>query len=459
MVSQQIAHPSPGNQESASLGKRVNGVMPIGAGVRYGLTLLYCLALCHFYGVLSRWWGYLGFTYGLNDDLLRYGACFVAAAPSVLLNPRPRTFAQAAAWFIYLLVYLPCLLVPVMQFSADSARLFWIFISTLAGCTLFLLLVRGDVKRASLPHVPPQMFWIALGTAWAVVLLIVLVSFGAQFRLVGADEVHDQRFAAGAAFSGLSFVRYAIAVLTAAIDPFLIAAGLYTRRYWIAGVGIISQVFLFGTLAARAVLLSPIFIIAVYFLCDRQARLRGNFLLIGLLTIFAITVPLMANYHPAAGGINTLMTFLYLRIFLISGAAFGAYERFFSINPHTYFSNNNIISLFIEYPYGDYSIGQVVQLFLVQSDKVDIGNFNASFLATDGMAALGVVGMPVASVLAALALRLMSCFIPPERTNVMVAAGVVFILSLANSSLLTSLVTGGGILLTLLVGIAPLKRD
>lgn len=424
--------------------------------MHFGMSLFYAVALCYAYEVLSLWWAYFGFTYNQNNKALLYLACVGAALPATLLVSRPRTFAECSAWFLYILVFLPCMIVPVMQYSSDLNRLVQIFVATFVGCVLFLVISRGEVKRIALPTVPPKVFWGLLAAVWVSLMLFIVISFGESFQFVSIDDIYTQRFA-GAEVANTG-VRYAMAVLVSAIDPFLIAAGLYTRRYWLAGVGVASQFFLFGTLAARAVLLSPLFVIGAYFLTDRDARMRGSLFLIGLLIMVALTAPLLAFYNPVGGGFNNIVTLVYLRTLLISGAIFGVYEQFFAVYPLTYYSNNNIISSFVQYPFGDLSVGQAVLLTLIPSSAKDIAELNANFLATDGIAALGVVGVPVASAASALILRLLSRFIQPERTMLMTAAGTGFILSMANTSLLTSLVTGGGIALVALVCCAPLSR-
>ena len=428
-----------------------------GAFVQYGLALLFALALCYAYDVQSRWWSYFGFTYMLADDTLRYAACFAAAAPAMLLNPRPRTFAQAAAWFLYALVFLPCLLVPVMQFSTGLDRLIAVFSATFVSCVAFLLLVRGDVRQITLPTVPPRFFWTVLLGAWLGMMLLVLISFGGSFQFSGADNLYDQRFASTGIVANPA-VRYSLALLSSGIDPFIIGAGLYTRRYWLVAIGVLSQIILFGTIAAKAALLSPLFVTGAFFLFDRKSEMRGNLLLIGLLGVFILTVPLLTNYNPLGGGLNQLVTLIYFRTFLIAGMTYGVYEQFFSINSLTYFSNNHFVSLFISYPYADLSVGQAVQQFLFPIVSTDIGELNASFLATDGMAAFGLVGVPLAGAATAIALKILSRFVPPERTRLMLASGTGFILSLANTSLFTSLISGCGILLVILVSVAPLER-
>jgi hypothetical protein len=439
----------PGQEDAAGAG----GASLVSGLIRYLLAFGYGLALCYAYEVLSRWWAYFGFTYRLNDDAWRIGACVIAAVPAVLLRPHPRTFAQASAWFLYALVYIPCLVVPVMQYSSDVSRLLNVFAATFTGCVLFLLIARGEVQRIAVTPLSAKLFWRGTIAIWAILLVVVIVGFGGSLNFVGTDDIYTQRYA-GATLAG-PVVRYAIALLASAMDPFLIAIGLYNRRYWIIALGASTQVILFGTLAARAVLLSPFLVIGAYFLTNRRGEMRGNLMLIGLLGIFVVTSPLLVRYNPLGGGLDQLTTLIYLRIFLISGATYGVYEQFFALYPLTYFSNNNLVSLLVDYPYGDLSVGQAVLQFLVPITRSEIPELNANFLATDGMAAIGVIGVPVASALAGFVLRVLSRFVPQQRTMLMVAAGTGFILSLANTSLLTSLVTGGGLLLTALVCLVP----
>lgn len=430
----------------------------VGGGVRYALALTYSGALCYAYSILSQFWDYFGFTYKLTSQPLLLFACIVAAMPAFLLVARPITFAQAAAWFIYALVFLPCLLVPVMQFSENLARVMEVFAVTLVGCFAFVALVRRDVPRIAPPAVPAQLFWAVVVMLWVGMLVLVIASFGARFQFVGSDEIYEQRFGAASPASNPA-VRYSIALLTSAIDPFILAVGLHTRRYWLAGAAAGSQVLLFGTLAAKAALLSPIFVVGAFLLGNGRERMRGDWLFAGLIGLCVVTLPSLIQYDPRDGGINELVTLIYLRTMLISGVAYGVYDQFFSLYPFTYYSNNSLVGLFIPYPYGSLSVGQTVMQFLLPTNNFEIGELNANFLATDGMAALGIGGVPLASIAGAEVLRLLSRFVAQRRTMMAVAGGTGFILSLANTSLFTSLVTGGGIVFFALVWLAPMGRD
>lgn len=450
-----ITHPTVSN--AVVVADQASGALS-GALLRYGMTVTYCAALCFAYQILSQFWDYFGFTYKLTEPNLLIGVCLISALPVLLLDPHPNNFGKCAGWFIYLLVYIPSMLVPIMQFYASWSHLYFLYFCTFAGCVLFLGLLRKDIKRIKLPEMSPKLFWPIIFAIWGAIALLVMITFSGSLQFVGMDDIYIQRFAGSDVISSNAIARYGIALLASAIDPFLIGAGLYTRRYWMVGLGAIGQIMLFGTLAARSVILSPMFVVGVYLLGDRQHCLRGSTLMAGLLGLVAVTLPFMLTYDPLAGIMNQLLSLLYLRTFLISGALFGIYDQFFTNNPLTYFSYNNLISIFVHYPYGNLNVGQVVMTYIVPDAGLDLGELNASFLATDGISALGPLGVPFASVLAAILLRLMSRFIQEDKTVLMTATGTGFILSMANTSVLTALITGGGIILVCLIGVAPLKR-
>ena len=437
--------------------ERLSGSEFFGAIFRFGACLLYAAMLCFAYEVLSQRWAYFGFTYRLIDSELLYPACVFAAIPAILLKQRPGTFAEGAAWFLYIFVYIPSLIVPVMQFPSEIGDTLDTYGMTFAGSVIFLAISRGEVSRIKINAITPKLFWGSLAAFWAILMIIIGYAFREKINFVGVSDIYVQRFAASEISNVVT--RYSLALMTSSINPFIIAVGLYARKYWLVVIGVATQIFLFGTFAAKGVLLSPLFVISVYFMFDKCGKMRGNLFIIAVLFIVSATFPFLFSYRPMGGGINDLITLIYLRTLLISGAMFGVYQKIFATFPLTYYSDHSIISSFIQYPYGDLSVGQVVSLYLIPSADRNISEYNASFLATDGIAALGLGGVPIASAATALILRFMSRFIPPERTVLMVAVGTSFILSLANTSLLTSLITGGGILAVALISLAPLSRN
>jgi hypothetical protein len=415
---------------------------------RYLMALIYGFVLVYVYGILSTWWGYFGFTYLLPNASVVYLACFVAAIPVLILPARATTIAQVTGWILYILVFLPCMLVPLMQQSSGPGHAATLFFAVFAGTIFFALITRPELKRICPPKVPPQVFWLVFALIWTVMMGITLYGFGGQIRFAGVEDIYDQRFAS-MEIGANPVIRYSLIFCANAFNPFLIAYGLHTRRWAVAGVGIASQILLYGTVAFRATLLSPLFIITIFTLFDRNGTFRVNRFFSLILALSASLLPLMQSYDPNNGLLGNILTLVYLRTLLISGVTFGVYDNFFSIFPVTHFSNSAIVGHFIQYPYGIYKIGEVVGLFLVPNQSGDLMEFNANFLATDGVASIGLIGIPVMAAALGVMLQIISKFVPKHRTRLAAASMVTFAINLSNVSMLTSLLTGGGAFLTI----------
>lgn len=299
-------------------------------------------------------------------------------------------------------------------------------------------------------QVPAKYFWVGFAGAYVLLTALVIYQFGGQLRVVGVDDIYVQRFAGGEAAGG-RFMLYAVAFLSNVFNPFLIVAGLATRRPWLVALGTVGQVLMFATLAARSTVISPVLIIGAWYLFRKTGTATGLAVSSALTAGVVALLPFLASYNPVGGGINLLLTIVYFRTLLISGAAFGVYDNFFSFNPHTYLSHSIVGRFLVDYPYGDYSVGEVVGLFLTPTFSHNILEYNANFLATDGIAAFGLVGVPVAAFLLGLVLVILTRAVPRAKTGVAAAMSVPFLISISNGSLFASMLTGGGLLLVLLI--------
>ncbi len=240
--------------------------------------------------------------------------------------------------------------------------------------------------------------------------------------------------------------EYAIGFLSYGFNPFLIAFGLETKRWQFVVGGIAGQVLMFATMALRSTLISPILIIGIWLLMGRRGK-YGTLKIAGALAALAtVLLPLM-NYYFVGPGLNDLLTIIYMRTMTLPGVSFGVYENVFSMYPHTYMSHSMVGRLFIHYPYGNYQVGEVVGLYLVPSFGQFALDYNSNFLATDGLAGFGLIGLPAVSAILALVLIGAGRFVPDARTRLAAAAAVPFVVNLSNTSLFQSMMEGGGIVL------------
>jgi len=413
----------------------------------YICTVVYCCGIIYAYEKLSHFWHYFGFYYNIKGHSVIYAFSITAAMPSVLLSKRVSTLADFSAWILYFIIFLPCALVPVMQ-NASIEKSLPTHLLLLISSVVFILCCRVQIINVRAPRISSRNFWIFYLALYAIFLIPVLVTFQGSLNLVSFDDVYDQRYF-GASQSNV-FTSYAVPILSDAMNPFLIAAGLATRRRAMVFAGAASQLLLFATFAMRSTILSPILIVGAWHLFSSKGELSGARLAGALAGVVIAFLPLMVNYDND-GLHGAVATLLYMRTLLISGVTFGVYDTFFSIYPNTFLSHMFLGRLFSDYPYGELQIGQVVGQFLAPSTGMYSVNYNAHFLATDGLAGFGRAGIIPAAAILGLVLSGLGQFLASERTRMAAAASVPFLINLANVSLFTSLLTGGGALLTLLL--------
>jgi hypothetical protein len=276
--------------------------------------------------------------------------------------------------------------------------------------------------------------------------LWVLLVFGADLRIAGVTEIYDQRFLATDVGAG-SLVGYAASMLAGSLNPFLLAVGLSQRRPVLLAAGALGQVLVFATAALRAVFLSILFIPAFYFLL-RISKLNMNIIGLAFASIASGLMIAINLIDPAENFIlNQIVNLIYMRTFCMTGVLIGIYTEFFLTHPLTYYSHINAAGLLVPYPY-DAQVGLEVGLFLMPGSV--LFNANASFWATDGMAALGYVGIVIAGALFRVFVLVADAAIPRRVLPAACAAMVPTLVGVANFSLFTNLLSGGAALLILL---------
>ncbi|MGE0458959.1 MAG: hypothetical protein AB7O56_12235, partial [Bauldia sp.] len=137
----------------------------------------------------------------------------------------------------------------------------------------------------------------------------------------------------------------------------------------------------------------------------------------------------------------------YMRTLGIQGAMAGVYADFFTANPHTYWSHVNFVATLINYPY-TLPLGYVIGTHLVGGAGF---NANASFWVTDGIAAFGYAGIVLIGGVFGFLLAIANRLVPADRLVFGALLAIPFVMFLANTSLFTSLITGGGLLIAILL--------
>jgi hypothetical protein len=388
---------------------------------------------------------YLGFSYDPEYDWYMAVAPLLAAISSLWLPVEVTRFSHWVLWLLFWLLYAPVvILVPLQKIPAGAKWPFLVCLLVSFGLTNLCSRLKWRLPR--LKGVENRAGKLVFWGVYAGLFAMVLATYGAHLQLVGFADVYKLRSEnSDLAQSGL--VGYAVSNLAWALNPYLMATGLVTRQKLPLWLGIGGQAVLYSALGHKGVLLSTVLVVGAYYSLLRAPVVSAVAISRIILLICALPmIPLaMGLAEDASTIVPQMVALLYMRTLGIAAAATGTYINFFQSHPLTYYSHINVVSLFVHYPY-KMSLGEVIGFDLVHDDL----DANANFYATDGYAALGSVGVVLIGPIFGLFLSVANAM-TVRSLRLACAAFMPFVMIISNSSLFTSLLSGGGFLLLLVV--------
>ncbi len=418
--------------------------------LNYIFGFAYCVIMYVTYSGLSTFWAYIGFDFvplGVELPLV----IAAAALPTAFLPSHPTTMRELAAWILSYTLFMPALLVPQLQGWIPIDERLLLFINILACSIAFIVLVQRKVKPMATIAIKQSFFWTAVIGAWVVMHGGIVFFFGSNLSLVGVDQVYEQRANSSAAVGSAVLISYILSNASGALNPFLLAAGFFERRWALVGLGALGQLIIYSALAGKIVIVFIGVVLGAFALFDRNGTLKPLRFAAGVLTVAIIGMVTFPFYDPGAGFLNDIYDLIFVRTLYLPGVLVGAYYSFFSTYPVTYFSHMILGQFFFTYPYGGQSVGQVIGAYVTPSSSYAVNNYNANFIAADGITGLGLAGIPLVFVIMLLVLRAIDGAAANVDLRMRCAALIPFIMWLSDGSLFTALVTGGGALITLLL--------
>jgi hypothetical protein len=236
--------------------------------------------------------------------------------------------------------------------------------------------------------------------------------------------------------------RYVSSWLSTVLVPLCLAYGLTKKKPLYLTGGMVACLVLYLATSIKIIILLPFVYVGFYVLARKRLL---KFYPVLTVTIVALIIGLMAaaNWGTIAFVVSSIVL---MRTIGNGGQLTMAYYDFFVSHPHTDYSHVNGINLLVHrYPYGDLAVGQVVGQYYWSPEM----NANANFWATDGLAALGLPGVIVVSVLCALFFIALNSVTREQNLLFVVLCFLSFANILLNQSLFSSIWSGGGFLLLL----------
>lgn len=271
-------------------------------------------------------------------------------------------------------------------------------------------------------------------------------------HLVGLEDIYELRLANDFLSRG-NLVDYVVIALGNCLFPFFLALGLVRKNYRLIIFSVLGQIFLYATEGSKAYLFSSVIIVLIYYIIRKSTSVFSSKLLTSII-ILTLVLTVLVLYGPDEWTAFTaaIASLVFMRSICIGGVLTAQYYYFFDTHPKTYYSHINIIGQLIKYPYGKESLGIVIGY---QFNREKLVNSNASFWATDGIAAAGSLGILLISILLAIVFWTLDS-IAVKHNIVFTSLSVVIIsISLLNTSLFTTLLSGGLALMIILFSLMP----
>jgi hypothetical protein len=411
--------------------------------VLYVVLFVTCL-----YYVYVSWlapvYDYLGFTLSPGDHPVLWLSLAIVLVSACMMPLRLDTFSDYFLWMVFYFVYVPSMtFVPLQGTLADDG--FGLVSALGASFNITRFLARYSVRLPSV-RVSQNALIGAFACVYIALTAYTVSVYGANLRIANLESVYAQRALSGELAAG-SLVGYATGFLSGAFNPLLLAYGLVRRRPIWFFIGAAGQLFVYSTSALKSVALTVVLLPIFYFFLLRRRDITAT--RFGLLILGSCLVPLLALLllNLADEGLAVqLVALVYMRTYGLAGALTGVYADFFATHPHTAFSHISIVSSFVAYPY-EQSLGQEVGYWLVGWPL----DANANFWATDGIASAGNIGVVLVGVIVGLFLIVANAAVDKVDRRLAFTALIPFIMMACNTSIFTSMLTGGGGLMLMMI--------
>ena len=363
----------------------------------------------------------------------------VSFLPPTLVKP-----SALIAWWMYMTVYIPSILVPSLSLTLSFSKLLPLQVALLTCMGLLSGVIYCRPLRVPQTTVRSRLFWKVLGTVWVVALVFVCAHFSFSTLLVnlaglflgGSEYTIRSGF-----FDELSqagrLLGYTTGQIGEALDPFFVAYGLTYGKKKLVLLGFAGQLVIFAVVGSKSILFSTIFMVVIYLLMTRFRRNFG----VGLISLLVGVVLLSAAADAKSGGIF-LSSITTRRTLIDPGLLTGFYYEYYTETPH----------VGLGYHFG--GAGENAAAPSYEIGRVYFGNehidANANLWA-EGFADFGVPGIFGFTLILATLMWLYDSVATRNRPEFAVLLITMQAFAFSNSAPLTVAITHGGVAMTALL--------
>lgn len=415
---------------------------------RMVIFLVSCLYVWSLVNLLANYasveWAMYGYSYNEIEfiDLIILSATLITWA--FVVPKRIDRPSSLVLIIIYIFVCLPAI-VAILGFEKIPTNKHYLLLLVLVLGFSFSCLLTKSPKRYNfdLAREYSKKFIPFLIFFWILSFGFLLYTSASLMNFAGLDSIYEQR-EIGAAKN--LFEGYIQTYFGYVISPALVVIGLYNKNYLYVVLGFLGGLILYLITAEKAVITYPVFIVAFFYVLNIKINLYNTAVFIML--SFSLCLFFAVNFYERNEAAAFVAWYLGIRTLLIPGAFIVHYADYFSETGYTYLTHVSGISSFINIPAQYLSDARWPSLgLLVGEDYLNIPtmNANANFMASDGLASAGVIGLFASLILFAVFLTALDKATHGIKNSISLPILLPIALTLTNGSLFTVMVSFGGL--------------
>jgi O-antigen polymerase len=413
------------------------------------IALTYIAVLHHTYAQqIAPFFTYLQYAYRPPDALAYTFAISLVVALALVLPRRLTQPSHLVAWVLFIVAVVPAIVIPQISPAlsrADALELaVWVAISYLPVAALGTRrALRGFIPRHPLRA---STFWPLLLAVYAGLSGYVLATTGLNLELPSLNDVYGVRAELAVTEETDAVLPYVLPLLAYVVNPVMLVRGLWAWKWGWVLAGVLGQVFVYSASGNKTAILSPIALAGVYLLL-RSRRPPAAAACLLAAPVVSLAMVLIDRLTRSVDGD---MTSLIVRRFLVTpGLLTAGYVQVFDDIDKARLAHS-ILSSFYDYPYAKEPPFLVGAAFFGDPDT----HANANLLA-DGFANFGYLGMVAACLVAVVLLWAVDDAAEGLPLGFSCLAVLMPALALADSGILTTMLTHGFLATIVVMALAP----
>jgi hypothetical protein len=446
MQQPQLSLPITSAQASLPSGRRVGFVV--------GVLLYFCVFAWSYYRFLLPWQESWGFSDNSVEPEYWLLALISAVAPACWAPINLRRPSELLYLFQYLVLFVPTPVVLLNSGRPILEPIVAVEVSLVMSASLGIMALAYAVPLMRIPdfRLPARLYWPLFVLCFSFLLLMVVNTLGGNFNLVTLDAINSVRKVASQIVEQdqAPFVWYAQLWLAGAFLPLLFAVAV--KRKSILGALVVAAVyiFLYGITGTKTTLLAVPILFGLIWVTRAGRRQFVYRLILGLMV--ALSLP---SLFELAGSYQEFLekwwvTLVHARIFGVPQLIVAQYVGYFQQHEVTLWSHISGIDFFVPYPYV-IDVPRTLGYFFYGSPV----GLNAGLWVQDGLAAAGLLGIPIVSAFAAAMFWLFDSAVQKiDPKFAAVSLGMIAIW-FTNAPLTTTILSSGWLVLSVLLMFYP----